>query len=197
MKEKQRFERVVVSREEALAMFQENKFKVDIISGLQPVRAAPRPGLACRVRVGLGTQFSTLPGAPGVPLARRLLLYLVGRSLSPQGARRMSGPAARAQDATISLYRCGPMVDLCTGPHLPNTGYLKAAAVHSMSRAFWRADVKREPLQVRRALLRPHGLWVRAQRARLEGLRGGPGASMPDLSRQGGTSARVPAVTLA
>ena len=38
MKEKQRFERVVVSREEALAMFQENKFKVEIISGLDPVR---------------------------------------------------------------------------------------------------------------------------------------------------------------
>ena len=38
MKEKQRFERVVVSREEALAMFQENKFKVEIITGLDAVR---------------------------------------------------------------------------------------------------------------------------------------------------------------
>ena len=53
-----------------------------------------------------------------------------------------------AQDRTISLYRCGPMVDLCTGPHLPNTGYLKAASVHAMSRANWRGDVTREPLQV-------------------------------------------------
>ncbi len=34
MKEKQPFQRAVVSREEALAMFQENKFKVEIISGL-------------------------------------------------------------------------------------------------------------------------------------------------------------------
>ena len=34
VKEKQRFQRVVVSREEALAMFQENKFKVEIITGL-------------------------------------------------------------------------------------------------------------------------------------------------------------------
>lgn len=54
------------------------------------------------------------------------------------------------QEKTISLYRCGPMVDLCTGPHLPNTGYLKAAAVSAMSRANWRGDVTREPLQVRR-----------------------------------------------
>lgn len=34
MKEKQNFQRVVVSREEALSMFQENKFKVEIISAL-------------------------------------------------------------------------------------------------------------------------------------------------------------------
>lgn len=44
--------------------------------------------------------------------------------------------------------RCGPMVDLCHGPHLPNTGYLKSSAVGAVNRAFWRADVKREPLQV-------------------------------------------------
>jgi len=52
-------------------------------------------------------------------------------------------------DAIISLYRCGPMVDLCHGPHLPNTGYIKACAVHNVSRAFWRADVTQEPLMVR------------------------------------------------
>ena len=45
MKEKQRFERVVVSREEALAMFQENKFKVEIISGLKAVRPCSPAGL--------------------------------------------------------------------------------------------------------------------------------------------------------
>ena len=35
-KEKQQFQRVVVTRDEALAMFQENKFKVEIISALAP-----------------------------------------------------------------------------------------------------------------------------------------------------------------
>jgi threonyl-tRNA synthetase len=39
------------------------------------------------------------------------------------------------------------MVDLCSGPHLPNTGFLKAVGVTNCSRAFWRADVNREPLQ--------------------------------------------------
>jgi threonyl-tRNA synthetase len=37
VKEKQPFERVVVSRDEALGMFQENKFKVEIIGGLPEV----------------------------------------------------------------------------------------------------------------------------------------------------------------
>ena len=53
VKEKQAFERVVVTREEALSMFEENKFKAEIINGLP-------------------------------------------------------------QDATISLYRCGPMVSVCS-----------------------------------------------------------------------------------
>ena len=50
-------------------------------------------------------------------------------------------------EAVITCYRVGPMVDLCTGPHVPNTGLLKAVGVNAMSRAFWRADVAREPLQ--------------------------------------------------
>jgi hypothetical protein len=39
------------------------------------------------------------------------------------------------------------MVDLCHGPHLPNTSHLKAVGVTNVSRAFWRADVTKEPLQ--------------------------------------------------
>lgn len=88
-----------MSRNEALQMFQENKFKVEIISGLP-------------------------------------------------------------EEATISLYRCGPMVDLCHGPHLPNTGYVKAAAVTNTSRAFWRADVTKEPLQARLACSSPFSVFI-------------------------------------
>ena len=51
------------------------------------------------------------------------------------------------EDAVITVYRVGPMVDLCSGPHLPSTGFLKAVGVTNVSRAFWRADVKREALQ--------------------------------------------------
>ena len=50
--------------------------------------------------------------------------------------------------STITLYRSGDMVDLCRGPHLPNTGYLRTAMVGNMNRAFWRGDAKNAPLQV-------------------------------------------------
>ncbi|KAL4854376.1 Threonine--tRNA ligase [Chlorella vulgaris] len=107
VKEKQVFQRVEVSREEALSMFEENKFKVEIISDL---------------------------------------------------------PA----DAIISCYKCGPMVDLCHGPHVPNTGLLKAVGVSSMSRAFWRADVNREPLQRVYAITFPDDKELKEYQHRME-----------------------------
>lgn len=32
------------------------------------------------------------------------------------------------EDKTITVYRCGPLVDLCRGPHIPNTSFVKALA---------------------------------------------------------------------
>ena len=85
IKEKQPFQRIEVSRDEALEMFLENKFKVELITNLP-------------------------------------------------------------EDATISCYRCGPMVDLCRGPHLPDTAWIKAVTVNQCSRSHWRADVTKDPL---------------------------------------------------
>ncbi|XP_012092067.1 threonine--tRNA ligase, mitochondrial 1 [Jatropha curcas] len=84
--EKQPFERIEVSREQALEIFSENNFKVEIINDL---------------------------------------------------------PA----DKTITVYRCGPLVDLCRGPHIPNTSFVKAFACLKASSAYWRGNKDRESLQ--------------------------------------------------
>ncbi|KAI3731474.1 hypothetical protein L1987_62662 [Smallanthus sonchifolius] len=84
--EQQPFERIEVSREQALEMFSDNKFKVEIISDLP-------------------------------------------------------------EDKTITVYRCGPLVDLCRGPHIPNTGFVKAIACLKASAAYWRGNKDRESLQ--------------------------------------------------
>jgi len=107
VKEKQAFERVEVSRDEALEMFLENKFKVEIIQAL---------------------------------------------------------PA----DARISLYRVGPMVDLCRGPHVPTTSMLKAVAVTNASRAYWRADVKKEALSRVYAITFPESKQLKEYQHRME-----------------------------
>ncbi|CAM6092657.1 unnamed protein product [Calypogeia fissa] len=86
VKEKQPFERIEVTREQALDLFSENKFKVEIIKEL---------------------------------------------------------PA----DKTITVYRCGPLVDLCRGPHIPNTSHVKAFSCQKASAAYWRGQADRESLQ--------------------------------------------------
>ena len=44
------------------------------------------------------------------------------------------------EDAVISMYRQGDFVDLCAGPHIPSTGYIKAFKLTSIAGAYWRGD---------------------------------------------------------
>jgi threonyl-tRNA synthetase len=50
-------------------------------------------------------------------------------------------------DQMISLYFQGDFVDLCRGPHLPSTGYLKAYKLLNVAGAYWRGDENNEMLQ--------------------------------------------------
>ena len=50
-------------------------------------------------------------------------------------------------DGTISLYRQEEFVDLCRGPHVPHTGFVKAFKLMKVSGAYWRADQSKAQLQ--------------------------------------------------
>lgn len=50
------------------------------------------------------------------------------------------------EDGTITLYNQGNFTDLCRGPHLPNTGYIKAVKLTSIAGAYWRGDEKNKML---------------------------------------------------
>ena len=50
-------------------------------------------------------------------------------------------------DEVISTYTDGPFVDLCRGPHVPDTGYLKHFKLLNTAGAYWRGDEKRQMLQ--------------------------------------------------
>jgi len=86
-KAKQQFERMVVTKEEALELFKYNPFKVEIIS-----------------------------------------------SKVPDGSR-------------TTVYKCGDLIDLCRGPHLPHTGKVKAFACTSHSATQWLAKDGNDSLQ--------------------------------------------------
>ena len=87
VKEKQPFQRLVLSKEEALEMFEYNRFKQEII-----------------------------------------------RSKVPDGA-------------VCTAYRCGPLIDLCKGPHVPHSGYIKAVSVTKSSSSYWLAKADNPSLQ--------------------------------------------------
>ena len=50
------------------------------------------------------------------------------------------------QDGTITFYKTGDFTDLCAGPHIPDTGLIKAIKITSMSGAYWRANEKNKML---------------------------------------------------
>lgn len=50
------------------------------------------------------------------------------------------------EDGTITTYTQGDFTDLCRGPHLPNTSYIKAVKVLSAAGAYWRGDETRPQL---------------------------------------------------
>lgn len=49
-------------------------------------------------------------------------------------------------DGEITLYKSGTFTDLCRGPHLPDTSFIKAIKLTSIAGAYWRGDEKRKQL---------------------------------------------------
>ena len=87
IKDKQPFERLVVSKEQLLEMFKYNKYKTYII-----------------------------------------------QTKIPDGT-------------STTVYRCGPMIDLCVGPHIPHTGRIKAMTVLKNSASYFLGDQANDSLQ--------------------------------------------------
>merc|ERR1712141_826891 len=53
----------------------------------------------------------------------------------------------RVKTETTTVYRCGPLIDLCRGPHVRHTGKVKAMAITKNSAAFWEGNSEAESLQ--------------------------------------------------
>lgn len=52
----------------------------------------------------------------------------------------------RLEDGNITLYSQGNFTDLCRGPHIPNTGFIKAVKILNIAGAYWKGDEKNKML---------------------------------------------------
>jgi threonyl-tRNA synthetase len=50
------------------------------------------------------------------------------------------------EDGQITFYQQGNFIDLCRGPHIPDTGHIKAVKLLNIAGAYWRGDEKRKML---------------------------------------------------
>ena len=71
-------------------------------------------------------------------------------------------------DKYVSVYRQGDFVDLCRGPHLPSTGYVRAIKILSSSSSYWRGDETREVLQRVYGISFPHKSQLKEYMKKLE-----------------------------
>jgi threonyl-tRNA synthetase len=53
---------------------------------------------------------------------------------------------ASLEDGSITFYTQGNFTDLCRGPHIPNTGFIKAIKITNIAGAFWKGDEKNKML---------------------------------------------------
>ncbi|WVQ98556.1 threonine-tRNA ligase [Kwoniella sp. CBS 9459] len=52
-----------------------------------------------------------------------------------------------ADGTSTTVYKCGPLIDLCLGPHVPHTGRIKALAVTKNSSSYFLGDAKNDTFQ--------------------------------------------------
>ncbi|MGD2124116.1 MAG: threonine--tRNA ligase, partial [Gemmatimonadota bacterium] len=78
---------------------------------------------------------------------RRQVTKDEARELFSDDALKLERLEEFTDDEVITVYRDGPFLDLCRGPHVPSTGHLKHYKLLSSSGAYWRGDENRQMLQ--------------------------------------------------
>ena len=81
------------------------------------------------------------------PFERRVVSRQEARDLFADDRLKLERLGEFAEDEVITVYRDGPFLDLCRGPHIPATGRLRHFKLLSAAGAYWRGDERRRMLQ--------------------------------------------------
>ena len=82
-----------------------------------------------------------------LPFERRRVNREEARELFSDDPLKLERLEEFEEDEVITVYRDGPFLDLCRGPHIPSTGRLRHFKLLSSSGAYWRGDENRQMLQ--------------------------------------------------
>src|SRR6266542_1556719 len=82
-----------------------------------------------------------------LPFVREEVSQPVARKRFSDDPLKLERLGEFSDDEIISTYTDGPFVDLCRGPHVPDTSYLKHFKLLHTAGAYWRGDEKRQMLQ--------------------------------------------------
>ena len=85
--------------------------------------------------------------AADYPFERRRVSKQEGRELFSDDPLKLERLEELEDDEVITVYRDGPFLDLCRGPHVPSTGGVKHFKLLSTAGAYWRGDENRQMLQ--------------------------------------------------
>jgi threonyl-tRNA synthetase len=81
------------------------------------------------------------------PFARREVTLAEARELFAGQPLKLELIDELPSDAIISVYQQGGFLDLCRGPHIPNTSFVSAFKLTKLAGAYWRGDNERQMLQ--------------------------------------------------
>lgn len=81
------------------------------------------------------------------PFERRVVSREEARGLFADDPLKLERLEELGEDETITVYRNGPFLDLCRGPHVPATDRLRFFKLLNTAGAYWRGDSRRQMLQ--------------------------------------------------
>lgn len=81
------------------------------------------------------------------PFERRVVSREEARELFADDPLKLERLEELGDDEVITVYRNGPFLDLCRGPHVPDTSFVQHFKLMNTAGAYWRGDVKRQMLQ--------------------------------------------------
>lgn len=82
-----------------------------------------------------------------LPIERRELGREEAIELFQQRGERLKVELLQEMEDSVSVYQQGDFIDLCRGPHLPNTNWIKHFKLLSLAGAYWRGDESQPMLQ--------------------------------------------------